>query len=449
MLHLNNYSFIGKNRIFIFFLISIRVKIADLSVRKNKTMLQKYSEYYASVWQSCSSQVPTFEKNYPEKEKLKKEEKLDQYVKMIQSIRGKNHQIKKVEFDENKFFQNTRTLFAEGFGFEEGELDLMFSDELIRVTKSFVRQAHEFDSELRFPEIYQACRNVWIMNGLQLILGLPIQLTPSIFAYSLLYPYTDNFIDDPQVSPLEKWQFSQRFRDRLSGTLIKPANRTEEAIWRLVGLIESQYVRTDSPGVFQSLLDIHEAQTNSLKLIQSAGTLSGEEILKICMEKGGASVLADGFLVAGNLSEEQKLFFFGYGAYLQLLDDVQDVEEDKESGLMTIFSKLAGFEALDEKLVKTFLLGVEVMKSLSAAGSSYVSQFRTMMRKSTDLFIAEAIAQHANFFSSDFVHLYETASPFHFSYIRKRKESFTSYHGFLLTALEEVAFAENSLVQAV
>jgi hypothetical protein len=44
------------------------------------------------------------------------------------------------------------------------------------------------------------------------------------------------------------------------------------------------------------------------------------------------------------------------------------------------------------------------------------------------------------------VNYFEEASPFHFSYIRKRKENFTSYHGFLLTALEEVAFAENSLL---
>lgn len=434
---------------FICFTLINRAKNADISISKNKEMLQKYSEYYISVWENCSGRISAFEKVFTENEKLRKEERLDQYVQMIKSIRGKNYRLKKVEFDENKFFRNTRNFFAEGFGFEEPELDLMFSDELIRVTKLFVRQAHEFDRELRFPEIYQACRNVWIMNGLQLVLGLPVKLTPSVFAYSLLYPYTDNFIDDPQVSAFEKWQFSERFRERLSGNLIEPVNRTEEAIWRLVGLIESQYSRTDFPEVFQSLLNIHEAQTTSLKLIQPAETLTNNEILKICIEKGGASVLADGFLVAGILSEEQKLFLFGYGAYLQLLDDVQDVEEDKALGLTTVFSESAGLEVLDEKLIRTYRLGTEVMTSLRAAGCSYIGQFRSMMQKSTDLFITEAIAQHADFFSSNFVQIYEKASPFHFSYIRSRKENFTSYHGFLLTALEEVAFAENSILQVV
>lgn len=412
-------------------------------------MLRRYSEYYASVWHSCSGNANLFPTFYTETEKLAKEEKLDEYVKLIQSLRGKSYKLKNVRFDEDLFFRKTRTFFAEGFGFDDGELNVMFSDDLIRVTKSFVRQAHEFDSDLRFPEIYQACRNVWIMNGLQLVLGLPLKLTPSIFAYSLLYPYTDNFIDDPQVSAFEKWQFSERFRIRLAGLSVNPENRTEEAIWRLVGLIESQYSRADFPEVFESLLAIHAAQTNSLKLLQPDGVLSDSEILRICLEKGGASVLADGLLVAGNLSETQKLFLFGYGAYLQLLDDVQDVEEDKASGLMTIFSKSAGSETLDEKLSQTFWLGIEVMKNLPAAGSSYIGQFRSMMRKSTDLFVTEAIAQHPDLFSGNFVAVHEAASPFHFSYIRKRKQNFASYHGFLLTALEEVAFAEDSVLQSL
>jgi hypothetical protein len=38
---------------------------------------------------------------------------------------------------------------------------------------------------------------------------------------------------------------------------------------------------------------------------------------------------------------------------------------------------------------------------------------------------------------------FETYSPFYFTYIRKRKEQFTPYNGFLLTAIEEIAFTEN------
>jgi len=39
-------------------------------------------------------------------------------------------------------------------------------------------------------------------------------------------------------------------------------------IWRLIGLIEEQYVRAEWPRVFDSLLAIHHAQENSLRLLR-------------------------------------------------------------------------------------------------------------------------------------------------------------------------------------
>ena len=82
---------------------------------------------------------------------------------------------------------------------------------------------------------------------------------------------------------------------------------------------------------------IQKGQTDSLKLLQDNG-LKESGIKDICFEKGGASVLADGYLVAGRLTTEQERALFGYGVYLQLLDDIQDVNEDTESNTRTIFS---------------------------------------------------------------------------------------------------------------
>jgi hypothetical protein len=323
---------------------------------------------------------------------------------------------------------------------------MMFSDEMIDVTRSFVRMAREFDAGLSFTSIFQACRNVWIMNGFQLIMGIPMKVTPSVFAYSMLYPYTDNMIDDPLISKLEKMVFSQRFRERLSGKNLKPENKTEDAIFRLVEMIETEYSRVDFPEVYQSLLDIHDAQTNSIKLIQIQSSISDFERLKICLAKGGTSVIADGYLVAGNLTEDQRHFLYGYGAYLQLLDDIQDMEEDQQAGLMTFFSKSAFHSPLDEKLNKTYWFGEEVMKSLEKFDGQHLDLFKSLMRRSMDLFIAEAIAQNPRAFSNEYVSVFETYSPFHFTYIRKRKEQFEPYNGFLLTAIQEIAFTENKVM---
>jgi hypothetical protein len=330
--------------------------------------------------------------------------------------------------------------------FTSEQLEMMFSDEMIGITRSFVRQAHEFDPNLSFSDIFQACRNMWIMNGIQLIMGIPMQLTPSVFAYSLLYPYTDNMIDDPLVSTVEKMLFSNRFRDRLSGHQLESVNKTEDIVFQLVGMIEAEYSRIDFPEIYESLLGIHEAQTNSMKLIKQKYSLSENETLKICLTKGGASVLADGYLVAGRLTKEQRFFLFGYGAYLQLLDDIQDVDEDFQAGLMTVFSRSAFQTPLDEMLNKTYWFGEEVMKSIDQFDGQHLDLFKSLMRKSMDLFIAEAIAQNPQAYSLQYVSEFETYSPFHFSYVRKRKEQFIPYNGFLMTAIEEIAFSESAIL---
>jgi len=407
-------------------------------------MIQNYTEQYAEIWERCPVQMPGFSKVYPEVDKLSREKFLDQFMSTIKTfrkdrIRGKSF----TEADQQLFLRNTRKFLRNGLDFTDGQLELMFSDEMVEITRSFVRQAKAFDSDLAFNDIFQACRNMWIMNGLQLIMGIPMQVTPSIFAYSMLYPYTDNLIDDPNISSFEKLVFSERFRDRLSGVILDPQNKTENAIFRLVEMIEIEYSRTDFPEVFNSLIDIHDAQTNSLKLLQQKDQIGETEILKICLAKGGASVLADGYLVAGKLTEAQRHFLYGYGAYLQLLDDIQDVEEDHAAGLMTVFSGSAFRVPLDEKLNKTYWFGEHVMESLEFFNGQHIELFRSLMRRSMDLFITEAIAQVPDAYSQKYVAAFEGFSPFHFSYIRKRKEQFDPYNGFLLTAIEEFAFAEN------
>jgi len=410
-------------------------------------MIEKYTNQYAEIWESCSSRFPEFPKSYPSEIKLEKEKSLDQFLLSIKAFRKQRMNRKEItNSDQQLFFSNTRGFLRDGMDFTDDQLELMFSDEMIDVTRSFVRKARDFDPDLSFPEIFQACRNVWIINGLQLIMGLTMQITPSVFAYSMLYPYTDNLIDDPLISKFEKMVFSQRFRERLSGEKLKPGNRTEIAIFRLITMIETEYSRVDFPEIYLSLLDIHDAQTESMKLIQTNSPISDFERLKICMAKGGASVMADGYLIVGKLTEDQRHFLYGYGAYLQLLDDIQDLEEDHLAGLMTVFSNSAFQSPLDEKLNKTYWFGEQVMKSLEFFDGQYIDLFRSLMRKSMDLFIVEAIAQNPDAYSKKYVEDFEFWSPFHFSYIRKRKEKFVPYNGFLLAAIQEIAFTENKVM---
>ena len=404
-------------------------------------MIQKYTEDYTLFWKQCQPSFPFIAQKFTPSEKLTREQMLDQYIESAKALRkGKQVRKKLTQKEEQLFFAGTRTFLHDGLDFTDQQLELMLSDELRDVTRQFVRQAREFDQALTFHDIFQALRNAWIMNGLQIVLGLPVKLTPSIFAYSLLYPYTDNLIDNPQISSVDKLTFSNNFYLRLDGQAVEPNNSTERIIFSLVAMIETEYPRSAYPEVFDSLIAIHEAQTRSVQLIHSGSPLSETETLEIGIAKGGASVLADGYLVAGKLSKDQEYFLFGYGAYLQLLDDIQDLEEDRVAGLHTIFSM--SDEMLEFKLNKTYWFGDHVMQSLSLFGGQYLEVFQSLMRKSIDLFIIEAIAQNPGFYSHGYVSAMEDHSPFSFSYIQKQKEQLTPYNGFLLSAFQEIAFNE-------
>jgi hypothetical protein len=404
-------------------------------------MIQKYLEDYAVFWEDSKSDFPFITQKFSQNEKQSREEILDKYIQSVKVVRnGKLTRKNFNEKDERLFFENTRTFFRDGLDFTQIQLQVMFSDELTEVTRQFVRKARLFDPTLTFHDIFQACRNMWIMNGLQIVLGLPIRQTPSMFAYSLLYPYTDNLIDNPEISSSDKLIFSNNFYLRLNGQHAEPNNSAEQTIFSLVSMIEDEYPRSGYPEVYQSLLAIHQAQTQSMYLIHSGDDLSETEILKICIAKGGASVLADGYLVAGRLSKEQEHFLFGYGAYLQLLDDIQDVNEDQAAGLKTVFS--GSNQLLDTRLNKTYWFGEQVMKSLPLFGGQQIDVFQSLMRKSMDLFIIEAIAQNPDYYTEKYVFEMENHSPFSFSFIQKRKEKFAPYNGLLLTAIEEFALNE-------
>ena len=77
------------------------------------------------------------------------------------------------------------------------------------------------------PEsIYQALRNIWTTNTIQHYLNLEIDCSNAMFAYSMIYPYTDNVMDDVSLSKAEKIQFSQNLKYRLEGQPY-PKNCTE------------------------------------------------------------------------------------------------------------------------------------------------------------------------------------------------------------------------------
>ena len=328
---------------------------------------------------------------------------------------------------------------AVALGLEDEAIQLLTNDFLPVGTK-LAQWARRFDPALAMPEIVQACRNAWTACGLQPLLGETIGLTPSILGYSLLYPYSDNYLDGGEISAGKKLQFSKRFRERLKGAVAEPLDRREAAVWSLVALIEEQYPRERYPQVFDCLLAIHRAQEESVAQQRRFDGSRDEEIVRISCAKGGSSVAADACLARGWLNDEESEFAFDWGVLLQLGDDLQDVQEDIRNGSTTLFSRAAALGEPLDRLTTRLLNFSDVVSDRMDRLPHGSSLLKGLLRMSWRSLILMAVAESHGFFAPGFLAEAESHSPFRFAFLRARRDRLKGRQGLYATLFD--AFLE-------
>jgi hypothetical protein len=328
---------------------------------------------------------------------------------------------------------------ATALGLEPDAIGLLTND-LLPVGIKLARWARRFDPSLNMPEIVQACRNAWTACGLQPLLGEPVGITASILGYSLLYPYSDNFLDREDISRETKLRFSRRFRDRLQGEVALAEDDREAAIWTLVGLIEEQYARTDYPEVFDCLLAIHRAQEQSIAQSARSETFDGAQLLAMSCAKGGTSVMADACLSHGSMTPQESRFSFEWGVLLQLGDDLQDVRQDLDRGSVTLFSRAAAAGAPLDALVVQLLRFSERVGAQMDELPNGNEMLRELLRMSWRSLIIGAIAESHEFFTPGFLEEAKCCSPFRYEFLRARNKRIASRRGLYATLFD--AFLE-------
>jgi hypothetical protein len=304
----------------------------------------------------------------------------------------------------------------------------------------FARRSRQFDPELTMASIIQACRNAWTVCGLQPLLGEPAGITPSIVGYSLLYPYTDNYLDAADESTAAKREFCTRFRQRLRGVSLPAANRHEAAVWALVAMVEGQYPRAQYRQVFEGMLAIHQAQEESIaQLTAKSARLSAkrflqrgwrrprldgappvERLLAISCAKGGTSVLADACLARGWVTAEESRLAFDWGALLQLGDDLQDVREDLRHGSATLFTCAVAEGRPLDALVCQLLNYAERVGAEMDGFTHGAPALKNLLRTSWRSLIVASIANAREFFTPAFVREIESTAQFRFNFLARR-----------------------------
>jgi hypothetical protein len=392
------------------------------------------------TWETAPAVRAEIGRTFSRKERAVRERALARFTEALRA-ESRRPAVSKEELEaaRTRIFRSFELFAREGLDWQDRHIDTLFGGGFDRAGNEFMKAAREFDARLSGADIFQACRNVWVANGLQALLGLAVRLTPAIFAYSLLYPYTDNYLDDPAASEEAKRSFGARLHRRLAGSAEEPADSREKTIFGLVGMIEGEFDRTRHPQVFESLLAIHDAQERSVRLLRSAEPFAETEALAIALEKGGASVLADGCLVAGALSPAQVEFLFGFGAYLQLMDDLEDVEEDLRAGVMTIFARRAKMGNLDSLTDRLLAFGVKILEGLAPFAAGNAGPLQELVRSSLIQGVVSTAGRAGKRHGRRYLRGIEAYAPFRFSFSERERRKLTRRRAALMRLFEAFA----------
>ncbi len=375
---------------------------------------------YVSLWQNTPAALPDGLRVYGRKEQEENEARLCRLAEERRTHSGGN----RTPLDQHRLSGSTlRRLAKLSLAYAPAEMKDYASDNetFVLLTEDFVRRARGFDPAIPDDSMLQALRNIWVFSSLQRLAGKDLRLTPSAFAYSLLYPYTDNVFDDSDLSQTAKSHFAQRVGLRLNGNEIQAADPSEDRVFSLVGMIEDEFPRECHPLIHQSLEAIHRAQQKSTA--QQRG-IDGMSLLPLTLEKGGTSVLADAFLA--NVVTDENWFdvSFSYGCILQLIDDLQDADVDYQHQSKTLFSIRHSGDTL--QALTMHLLGFvhSTMAGWTSLNSSAQERLKGFMRDSCQVLILEAIARKSNSYPAAYLNRLEQHAPTRMTFLGSLRELF-------------------------
>ncbi len=316
-------------------------------------------------------------------------------------------------------------------------VDQLFTPDALEATRSFVREARTFAPSISDRNLFQALRNLWVFHSVQLLLCGPIALSPAIFAYSMLYPWTDNCLDDPGIARAAKVAFGDWLGLRLAGVNAGPPNTHAEEVSRLVSMIERLYPRPEFPEVYLCLRAIHRAQMGSLEQQDAARNWDEPALLTLSIAKGGTSVLADACLVRGWLNQGEAEFMFAYGVLLQLMDDLQDLRDDLANKHMTLFTRQTTLGPLDGVTARLWGFTRKVLWGPRQPGESQSCALRRLVQENLRLLLFHAVARCQEFYTPHFISVLEAASPVRFGYLARQEKTLADRYSQAISSVRE------------
>ncbi len=285
-----------------------------------------------------------------------------------------------------------------------------------REAKHFTNSVRAFDESLRPAQIWQTLRNYFIYAMILDMQGKEQHAGDPILAYSLLYPYTDNYIDDARITRQDKERYNRMIASKLRDEAVTPHNALEEKTCRLLDMILTAYEGSARKKIMETLLELLEAQNNSIR--QQKTPLTEAQILEISIRKGSTSVLADYLFAATDWREYEENFYLKFGFLLQLVDDLQDIEEDRNAGSQTLMTGAESRQRLEQYTNRLLWFSWHVIRDFEPVNPELKG---FVLKHCVEISLLTAAANQ-QFFSREYLRALETYLPFSLDFLKKMKK---------------------------
>lgn len=119
------------------------------------------------------------------------------------------------------------------------------------------------------------------------------------------------------------------------------------------------------------------------------------------------------------MSPSETDFCFGYGVFLQLLDDLQDAKADSDVGHQTIFSRRLGRDELDSTTSRLYQFMQRVVASAARLDGPEFADRKDLILRNCSALLVGAVAENPDLFSRGFVRRLQRRWPLRFRAVRR------------------------------
>lgn len=291
------------------------------------------------------------------------------------------------------------------------------TEDLLSEIRYFIKKVNIDTPEMSFEDMGQAIRNYMVYLMFKELHRDTSDFSLPCYGYSMLYPFTDNYIDSQIHTTEEKARYNTLIKNFLKGKTAVPVSEHDKKTLYFLsaakdGLNGNLKENTSSP-VTELLLMMLEAQEESLSQQRTDITLNYEKRLAISLYKGGMSVFIDRYYVKKEITKEDMIFYLGFGFFLQLADDLQDIKEDSEKGNQTLFTINTSPEAVEKTVNKLLFFITDLCNSFHKADKTFLE----FVLLNCYQLILMGVKRSREYFSKEYIRDIEQCSPVSFSFL--------------------------------